>query len=72
MEIQVPQERISAVHRDQAVEVRVDAYPDRVFAATVRYISAAVRADSRSLIVEALVPNADGALRPGLFATARV
>ncbi len=72
MEIQVPQERIAEVHRDQAVEVRVDAYPQRVFAGTVRYISAAVRADSRSLIVEAVVPNNDGALRPGLFATARI
>ncbi len=72
MEIQVPQERISQVRRDQSVEVRVDAYPDRVFTGTVRYISAAVRADSRSLIVEAVVPNGDGALRPGLFATARI
>jgi RND family efflux transporter MFP subunit len=72
MEIQVPQERIADVHRDQTVEVRVDAYRERVFTGTVRYISASVRADSRSLIVEALVPNTDGALRPGLFATARI
>lgn len=72
MEIQIPQERIADVHRDQTVEVRVDAWRERVFPGTVRYISASVRADSRSLIVEALVPNADGALRPGLFATARI
>ncbi len=72
MEIQIPQERIADVHRDQTVEVRVDAWHDRIFPGTVRYISASVRADSRSLIVEALVPNADGALRPGLFATARI
>lgn len=72
MEIQVPQERIGAVRVGQTVEVRVDAYPDRVFPATIRYISAAVRADSRSLIAEAIVPNAEGTLRPGLFATARI
>jgi RND family efflux transporter MFP subunit len=72
MEIQVPQERISQVQRDQRVEVRVDAFPDRVFAGTIRYISAAVRADTRSLIAEAVIPNEDGALRPGLFATARI
>lgn len=72
MEIQVPQERIGQLRRDQRVEVRVDAFPDRVFAGTIRYISAAVRADSRSLIAEALVPNDDGTLRPGLFATARI
>jgi len=72
MEIQVPQERISQVQRDQRVEVRVDAFPDRVFAGTIRYISAAVRADTRSLIAEAVIPNEDGVLRPGLFATARI
>lgn len=72
IEMQIPQERFSAVRVDQAVEVRVDAFPDRVFNATVRYISAAVRADTRSLVAEAVIPNPDGALRPGLFATARV
>jgi RND family efflux transporter MFP subunit len=72
MEIQVPQERLSQIRRDQAVEVRVDAYPDRVFTGTVRYISAAVRAETRSLVAEAVIPNGDGALRPGLFATVRV
>ncbi|MEZ4390025.1 MAG: efflux RND transporter periplasmic adaptor subunit [Polyangiales bacterium] len=72
IEMQIPQERFAAVRVDQAVEIRVDAFPDRVFPATVRYISAAVRTDTRSLIAEAMIPNADGALRPGLFATARV
>lgn len=72
IEMQIPQERFAAVRVDQAVEIRVDAFPDRVFPATVRYISAAVRADTRALIAEAVIPNGDGALRPGLFATARV
>lgn len=72
IEMQIPQERFASVRVDQRVEVRVDAFPDRVFEGTVRYISAAVRADTRSLIAEAVIPNPDGALRPGLFATARV
>jgi RND family efflux transporter MFP subunit len=72
MEIQVPQERMSQVRVDQRVEVRVDAFPEQVFAGTIRYISAAVRADSRSLIAEAVIPNPEGTLRPGLFATARI
>jgi membrane fusion protein (multidrug efflux system) len=72
MEIQVPQERIAQVRIDQRVEVRVDAFPDQTFTGTIRYISAAVRADSRSLIAEAVIPNAEGTLRPGLFATARI
>lgn len=72
IEMQIPQERFASVRVDQPVEVRVDAYPDRVFTGTVRYISAAVRTDTRSLIAEAVIPNTDSALRPGLFATARI
>lgn len=72
MEIQVPQERFAQVRPDQAVEVRVDAWPERVFRGTLRYISAAVRTDTRSLVAEAVIPNADHVLRPGLFATARI
>jgi RND family efflux transporter MFP subunit len=72
MEIQVPQERFAQVRPDQAVEVRVDAWPDRVFRGTLRYISAAVRADTRALVAEAVIPNAERVLRPGLFATARI
>jgi membrane fusion protein (multidrug efflux system) len=72
MELQIAQERIAFVRPNQAVELRVDAFPDRVFRGTIRYISAAVRTDTRSLVAEALVPNEGGVLRPGLFATARV
>lgn len=72
IELQVPQERIPYVQRGQQVEIRVDAWPDRVFYGTLRYISAAVRPDTRSLIAEAVVPNPEGTLRPGLFVTARV
>jgi RND family efflux transporter MFP subunit len=72
MEIQIPQERFAQVRPDQAVEVRVDAWPERVFRGTLRYISAAVRADTRALVAEAVIPNAERVLRPGLFATARI
>lgn len=72
LEVQIPQEQIGLVQRGQAIEVRVDTYPDRVFHGEVHYISAAVRQDTRGLTVEAIVPNDDGALRPGLFAKARI
>jgi RND family efflux transporter MFP subunit len=72
MEIQIPQERFAQVRPDQAVDIRVDAWPDRVFRGTLRYISAAVRTDTRALVAEAVIPNAERVLRPGLFATARI
>jgi membrane fusion protein (multidrug efflux system) len=43
-----------------------------VFKGEVRYLSAAMRRASRDLIVEAVVQNADGRLKPGMFAVARV
>ena len=50
----------------------VDAYAGRQFEGTVRYVSPALQADQRALTVEAVVPNPNGELKPGLFATARI
>jgi RND family efflux transporter MFP subunit len=72
IELSVPQQHLSAVRVGQTVSLRVDAVPGRDFAATVRYVSASVRRDTRGLTVEAVVPNGDRLLRPGLFATARL
>jgi RND family efflux transporter MFP subunit len=72
IELAVPQQHLMAVREGQVVRLTVDAVPDRTFEATVRYVSAAVRAETRSLVVEPVIPNADRVLRPGLFATARL
>jgi len=39
---------------------------------TVKYISPNVRESTRDLVVEAMVPNPDGQLRPGMFCVARL
>ncbi|MDQ3033959.1 MAG: efflux RND transporter periplasmic adaptor subunit [Myxococcota bacterium] len=72
IEVQVPQQHLTAVRPGQRVTIRVDAVPGRTFEGTVRYVSAAVQRDTRGLTVEAVVPNEDRLLRPGLFATARI
>jgi RND family efflux transporter MFP subunit len=72
LELQIPQDRIPYVQRGQTVDVAVDAFPNRPLHGTIRYLSAAVRSDNRSLVAEAVVPNEDGTLRPGLFVTARI
>ena len=72
VELTVPQSDIAAVAVGRDVDFTVDAYPGRTFTGRVRYVSPAVRADSRSLVVEAVVPNDTGELKPGLFATARI
>jgi RND family efflux transporter MFP subunit len=72
IELQVPQQHLMDVRAGQRVTLVVDAVPDRTFEAVVRYVSAAVRTETRGLTVEAVVPNPDRVLRPGLFAQARL
>ncbi len=72
LRVQIPQEDMSRVHDGQDVDVHVDAFPNQVFHGKVRYVGASIGASNRSLTAEAVVPNADGKLRPGLFATVRL
>lgn len=66
----VPEQSVSQVRVGQPVTFRVDAYADRAFEGTVRFVSPTLRAEQRALTVEAVVANPDLALKPGLFATA--
>jgi RND family efflux transporter MFP subunit len=66
----VPEQSVSLVQIGQPVKLQVDAYPNRTFTGTVRYVSPALQAAERALTVEAVVPNPDGVLKPGFFATA--
>ncbi|NOT25589.1 MAG: efflux RND transporter periplasmic adaptor subunit [Acidobacteria bacterium] len=72
VELTVPGQYLSSIAIGRSVSLEVDAYPGRTFTGLIRYVSPAVRADSRALIVEAVVPNESGELKPGLFATARI
>ena len=52
----------------QPIEVRVTALPGRVFAAKVDYVSPTVDPVSRRVTVRAVIANADGMLKPEMFA----
>jgi membrane fusion protein, heavy metal efflux system len=53
----------------EPVEVRVLAYPNRLFKAKISWIGASIDANTRRLSVRADVENPDGALKPGMFAS---
>jgi cobalt-zinc-cadmium efflux system membrane fusion protein len=57
------------MHVGDPVEVRVLAYPDRVFKAKISWIAASIDPNTRRLSVRADVENPDGALKPGMFAS---
>jgi RND family efflux transporter MFP subunit len=68
----IPEQFVAVVAVGQPVDFDVDAYQGRRFQGTVKYISPSLQADRRALMVEAVVPNPGGDLKPGLFATARL
>ena len=72
LELAVPETAIPHVHDGRVVTFAVAAYPDREFSGKVTRLSPSLRRASRDQLVEVAVDNADGALRPGMFATARV
>lgn len=72
LELSVPESAVSAMREGLAVDFRLAADEAKHFTGTIRYVGPSVRRQSRDLIVEALVPNGDRALVPGMFATARV
>jgi membrane fusion protein, multidrug efflux system len=72
VELMVPEAATAAVQRGQRVWLTVQTFPDRRFEGAVAYVGPALRPDARALVVEAIVANRAGELRPGLFATARI
>lgn len=60
---------LSRVKVGAKVEVKVIAYPDKVFAGTVDWVADALDPATRSAKVRCRVENADRALKPEMFAT---
>jgi len=72
VQLTIPEQFVSAVAVGQPVTFEVDAYAGRHFEGQVKYVSPGLEAAQRALTVEAIVPNPNGVLKPGLFATARI
>lgn len=72
LQLQTPEQRAAKAQVGMAVVAHVAAYPGRDFQGTVSAINPAVDPNSREFVLEARFPNADNALRPGMFSTARI
>ena len=72
LELQTPEQRASMAHIGDAVTARVSAYPDRTFPGRVSAINQSVDPNSRIFVLIARFDNPDAALKPGMFATARI
>jgi RND family efflux transporter MFP subunit len=72
LDLQTPEQRASSAHVGDKVVARVAAFPNREFQGHVIAVNASVDPNSRAFILEAAFENHDGALKPGMFATAHV
>ncbi len=65
---EIPEKMAPWVRVGQTVDVTVDAFPDTPISGKISRLSPAVDTATRAFAFEALVPNADGRLKPGSFA----
>ena len=70
--VAVPEVEAARVKEGQPVILATDALPGRTFRGTVSRHSGALDEATRSLTVEADLPNADLTLRPGMYASIRI
>lgn len=63
---------LATVRAGQPVQVTTSAWPGRAFAGRIVYLGAVLDTATRTIQARIEVPNRDGALRPGMFATARI
>jgi len=61
---------LGEVHVGDATEIRLNAYPDRLFHGKVANISTVLDPNTRAAKVRIVLANQDGALRPEMFAVA--
>ncbi len=68
----VPERQAPELKVGQTVRLSVEAYVDKAFTGTITRLAPAVEVATRTLAVEARVPNESGMLRPGFFARGSV
>src|SRR5450631_3496028 len=61
---------LGEVHLGDSSEIRLNAFPDRVFKGKIADISRVLDPNTRSAKVRIVLGNADGSLRPGMYAVA--
>jgi RND family efflux transporter MFP subunit len=67
--VNVPQASVNAVHPGQPATLTVSHLPGRTFHGKVTRMTNALDPSTRTMLVEVDVPNPDGALFPGVYAT---
>ncbi|MCL4843646.1 MAG: efflux RND transporter periplasmic adaptor subunit [Bryobacteraceae bacterium] len=72
LRLEIPERMAPWVKTGQTAEVSVEAFDDRTFQGKIWRISPTVDQTKRTFVVEALIDNARGELKPGSYARARL
>ena len=72
LDFSLPETFLSAIAVGQAIEARAAAYPDDLFSGQIEGIEPQVDPVTRSVMVRAILPNADRRLRPGMLLTVNI
>jgi len=72
VDFRVPELYMKQVKVGQTLQVALDALPGKTYQGSVFAINPLVDAAGRSIVIRAMVKNADTALRPGMFARVRL
>ena len=71
-DFRVPEIYSSQVREGQSLQISLDAFPDKTYPAQVFAINPLVDQAGRAIVIRARVANAEGNLRPGMFARVRL
>ena len=63
----IPQGYLTDLKTGQTAYIKVKAFPKATFTGTVNFVSPTVNDSTRTVTVQALIPNPDGQLLPGMF-----
>lgn len=69
---EIPEKFAPSIRVGHEISVLVDAYPDQPVRGRITRISPDVNQKTRAFAIEGEVPNAEGLLKPGTFARARI
>lgn len=71
-EFSLPQQDLSSLHEGLTVRVETDAWPEDVFTGEITALNPQVDVTTRTLRLQATLPNPDGRLRAGMFCEVEV
>ena len=72
VDFSLPEQELPNVKNGQDINLKVDAYPNKLFQGKIMAISSLIDINTRSIAIRAILPNQNETLYPGLFAEVEV